>query len=106
MQAQTKILTECLATTKVSNVVKQNDNLLNDHTMGCEKLQKINEVLKKDLIQSEIISSTVRTDANKKKREHLKNMKGSIVSDDNLNVFPDGQRLFTLVNELEKLSDA
>ena len=74
--------------------------------MGCEKLQKINEVLKKDLIQSEIISSTVRTDANKKKREHLKNMKGSIVSDDNLNVFPDGQRLFTLVNELEKLSDA
>ena len=41
VQAQTKILTECLATTKVSNVVKQNDNLLNDHTMGCEKLQKI-----------------------------------------------------------------
>ena len=79
VQAQTKILTECLATTKVSNVVKQNDNLLNDHTMGCEKLQKINEVLKKDLIQSEIISSTVRTDANKKKREQLKNMKGSIV---------------------------
>ena len=38
VQAQTKILTECLATTKVSNVVKQNDNLLNDHTMGCEKL--------------------------------------------------------------------
>ena len=74
--------------------------------MGCEKLQKINEVLKKDLIQSEIISSTVRTDANKKKREHLKNMKGSIVSDDNLIVFPDGQRLFTLVTELEKLSDA
>lgn len=61
VQAQTKILTDCLATTKVSNVVKQNDNLLNDHTMGCEKLQKINEQLKKDLIQSEIISSTVRT---------------------------------------------
>lgn len=50
VQAQTKILTECLATTKVSNVVKQNDNLLDDHTMGCEKLQKINEALKKDLI--------------------------------------------------------
>lgn len=49
--------------------MKQNDELLNDHTMGCEKLQLINEMLKKDLIQSEIISSTVRTAASKKKRE-------------------------------------
>jgi len=31
VKAQTKILTDCLATTKVSNVVKQNDNLVNDH---------------------------------------------------------------------------
>ena len=90
----------------LSNVVKQTDNLLNDHTMGCEKLQKINEVLRKDLIQLEIISSTVRTASSKKKQEQLKNMKGSIVSSENLNVFPDGQRLYTLVTELEKLSDA
>ena len=38
VQAETKILTECLATTKVSNVVKQNDNLVADHTQGCDKL--------------------------------------------------------------------
>lgn len=50
VKAQTKILTDCLATTKVSNVVKQNDNLVNDHTAGCEKLQNINEQLKKDLL--------------------------------------------------------
>ena len=106
VQAQTKILTDCLATTKVSNVVKQNDNLLNDHTMGCEKLQKINEQLKKDLIQSEIISSTVRTAQSKKKQEQLKTMKGSIVSDENHGVFQNGQRLYTLVTELEKLSEA
>ena len=43
VKAQTKILTDCLAETKVSNVVKQNDNLLGDHTMGCQLLQKINE---------------------------------------------------------------
>ena len=52
VRAETKILTECLATTKVSNVVKQNDNLLNDHTLGCEKLQEINEKLRADLLQS------------------------------------------------------
>ena len=38
VQAETKILTDCLATTQVSNVVKQNDNLINDHTIGCDKL--------------------------------------------------------------------
>ena len=65
VKAQTKILTDCLATTKVSNVVKQNDNLLNDHTRGCEKLQKINETLKKDLIETEIIVSPSQSTANK-----------------------------------------
>lgn len=48
----------------------------------------------------------MRTASSKKKQEQLKNMKGSIVSSENLNVFPDGQRLYTLVTELEKLSDA
>ena len=73
--------------------------------MGCEKLQKINEALKKELIESEIVSSTVRTAASKKKREQLKCMKGTIASEVNKG-FPDGQRLFTLVTELETLSDA
>ena len=59
VKAQTKILTDCLATTKVSNVVKQNDNLVNDHTMGCDKVQKINQVLKKDLVESEIVVSPI-----------------------------------------------
>jgi flagellar biosynthesis chaperone FliJ len=61
VKEQTKILTDCLATTKVSNVVKQNDNLLDDHTMGCEILQAINERLKKDLMSNEIINSAVLT---------------------------------------------
>lgn len=33
-------------------------------------------------------------------------MKGSICSDEKLNINPVGQRLYTLVTELEKLSDA
>ena len=33
-------------------------------------------------------------------------MKGSIVSDENHGVFQNGQRLYTLVTELEKLSEA
>lgn len=68
VKAQTKILTECLATTKVSNVVKQNDNLLNDHTKGCEKLQFINQSLKQDLIQTEIIVQPTDSVATQKKR--------------------------------------
>jgi len=66
VKEQTKILTDCLATTKVSNVVKQNDNLVDDHTMGCEKLQAINERLKKDLNENEIIISTVLTASSQK----------------------------------------
>ena len=50
VQAETKILTDCLANTKVSNVVKQNDNLVADHTQGCDQLQLINERLKRDLM--------------------------------------------------------
>lgn len=80
VKAQTKILTECLATTKVSNVVKQNDNLLEDHTQGCEKLEKIIGDLKNDLMTNEVISSTVRTASSKQKREQLKTQKGSLFS--------------------------
>ena len=36
LQEKTKILTERLAITKVSNIVKQNDNLLYDHAQGCD----------------------------------------------------------------------
>jgi len=71
VKAQTKILTDCLATTKVSNVVKQNDNLLVDHTMGCEKLKGINERMKQDLLQTEIISSTRHTPSSKQRRIQL-----------------------------------
>lgn len=53
----------------MSNVVKQNDNLMDDHTMGCEKLQKINELLKKEVVSSEIISTTLLSSSNKKRLE-------------------------------------
>ena len=107
VKEQTRILTDCLATTKVSNVVKQNDNLQNDHTMGCEKLQQINQMLKQDLISSEELQiSTENSASNQKKREHLHNMKGSIFSEGNLNDNMEGQRLYTLVMELDRLVDA
>ena len=79
VKAQTKILTDCLATTKVSNVVKQNDNLLNDHTKGCEMLQRINQTLKTDLLQTEIIVQPTDSAAAQKKRAQLNSMKGSLV---------------------------
>jgi len=51
--------------------------LLDDHTFGCEKLIAINQILKKDLMEAEIISAPVSTSKSKKKREQLKNMKKS-----------------------------
>ena len=104
VKAQTKILTDCLATTKVSNVVKQNDNLLNDHTMGCDMLQRINKALKHDLIQTEIIVQPTDSAATQQKLAHLNAMKGSLKADNS--DFPDGQRLSTLVKELQFLVDA
>ena len=106
VKAQTKILTDCLATTKVSNVVKQNDNLLNDHTRGCEKLLKINETLRKNVIESEIIVSPNLSASNQKKRSQYKNMQGSLAETEQRNDFADGQRLYSLVCELESLVDA
>ena len=50
VRQQTRILTDCLATTQVSNVVKQKDDLVHDHTIGCEHLKKINETLKTELM--------------------------------------------------------
>ena len=49
---QTQIIPDCLASTKVSNVVKQNDNLLNDHTIGCNKLSKLIKMLKKEMLET------------------------------------------------------
>ena len=49
---QTQIIPDCLASTKVSNVVKQNDNLLNDHTIGCTKLSKLIKMLKKEMLET------------------------------------------------------
>ena len=80
---QTQIIPECLATTKVSNVVKQNDNLLNDHTIGCSKLSKIIKMLKKDLLGKNIHSTAAST-----------------------NLADDGQKLQNLVSELEQLVDS
>ena len=54
VKAQTKILTDCLASTKVSNVVKENVTLLNDHTKVCKKLSKIVDSLSKELMTAEI----------------------------------------------------
>ena len=80
VRQQTKILTDCLAVQKVSNVVKQNDNLLSDHTLGCEKLIQINQLLKNDLMEAEIINAPEITAKNKMKREQLKTMKGSFLT--------------------------
>ena len=52
-------------------MVKQNDALVTDHSRGCDKLILINEMLKNDLMKTEIISSTVPTNSNKKKRSKL-----------------------------------
>ncbi len=93
VKAETKILTDCLATTKVSNVVKQNDNLLEDHTVGCEKLHKLNIALKKDLMTSESLVPTLHTASNKKKLDQLETVKGSLSKGVNEKDFPDGQRL-------------
>ena len=41
VKEQTKILTDCLAETKVSNVVNQNTNLLENHNKVCKRLRKI-----------------------------------------------------------------
>jgi hypothetical protein len=35
VEKKTKILTDCLAQTKVSNVVKQNAELTEDHELAC-----------------------------------------------------------------------
>lgn len=109
VQAETKILTECLATTKVSNVVKQNDNLVADHTQGCDKLQEINERLKRELLAYEMPRAT-QTVSSQRKREQLKQMKGSLFSTSGsgsaFEVINPDQRLHTLVTELAKLVDA
>ena len=67
--------------------------MLNDHTVGCEKLHKLNIALKKDLMTSEILVSTLHTASNKKKLDQLETVKGSLAKDVNEKDFPDGQRL-------------
>lgn len=132
VQAETKILTDCLATTQVSNVVKMNDNLINDHTMGCDKLQQINEKLRRELIEHDEIESIgggldsgddPRNAHNPayitswQKRERLRQqMKGSLFGPSGSMQAIDPtkmndpaskqQRLYQLVNELESLVDA
>lgn len=55
IQKKTKILTDCLAQTKVSNVVKQNATLTEDHRRACKRLVKMIAALKHDLISSEFL---------------------------------------------------
>ena len=54
IEEQTKILPDCLAQQKVSNVVKQKDFLLNDHSTGCTKLEKIIRDMKQDLNKTDL----------------------------------------------------
>ena len=54
VRENTKILTDCLAQTKVSNVVKENTSLMNDHTKVCKKISNIIESLSKELMTTEI----------------------------------------------------
>ena len=54
IEEQTKILPDCLAQQKVSNVVKQKDYLLNDHSNGCTKLEKIIRDMKQDLNNTDL----------------------------------------------------
>jgi hypothetical protein len=54
IQENTKILTDCLADTKVSNVVKENTTLLNDHNKVKRKIGKINENLAKEIMNYEV----------------------------------------------------
>ena len=50
VQKKTKILTDCLASTKVSNVVKQNNNLTDDHKKACKRLVKMINELSEELM--------------------------------------------------------
>ena len=50
VQAKTRILTDCLAQTKVSNVVKQNASLVEDHAKACSKVKELLTIMQKDLI--------------------------------------------------------
>ena len=57
VQTKTRILTDCLAQTKVSNVVKQNTNLVADHAKACSKIRKMLVILQKDLLESDCIKN-------------------------------------------------
>lgn len=50
VQKKTKILTDCLASTKVSTVVKQNSDLIGDHQKACKRLQKMIQILSQELM--------------------------------------------------------
>ena len=80
---QTQIIPDCLASTKVSNIVKQNDNLSNDHNIGCTKLAKIIKMLKKDLLETNHdAQNTLPIDNFDEKQEKFLLMKKNIRSTD------------------------
>lgn len=59
VQKKTRILTDCLASTKVSTVVKQNTSLVSDHDKACKKIKKLIENLRKELMASEMVGGNI-----------------------------------------------
>ena len=75
VQAETRILTDCLAQTKVSNVIKENSDLENDHSQGCLLLNKINNGLKKELLSGEIINNYITDSRSNTKNNFRKSLR-------------------------------
>jgi len=107
VKAKTKILTDCLAEQKVSNVVKENTSLQNDHTKVCKKLTKIIESLSKELMSTVINAgfSGLTEQQAKFRRESLHSIRESVDFDSHPSRLED-KNLSGLVSELEKLVEA
>ena len=107
VQENTKILTDCLAETKVSNVVKENTSLLSDHNKVKKKIGKINENLAKEMMNYE---GSVIQNGNQQQcrlRQSINSIRESITCD--YEAHPtrlEDRNLSSMVRELEKLVDA
>ena len=78
IEEQTKILPDCLAQQKVSNIVKQKDYLQNDHSNGCTRLEKMIREMKQDLNNTDLNVPVALSIQNHKKYESLKIQKSVI----------------------------
>jgi len=54
VEKKTRILTDCLAQTKVSNVVKQNAKLTEDHNWACRRLIKFINAMSTEALSPDI----------------------------------------------------